>query len=350
MAASIINFVDVTVSLAGAAADKFAFGTLLGVFLHTDTVNRVDGPFFSVAEIQAAGITDANVVAWATDVFSQDDGVDSVLVGREDAADANWTVTMDAIELAATASQQWYITNIHSRTDADILEVAAWTEAREKIYIAQSSDADILTDGAGNIAEDLEVLGYLRTSLIYHALDAEYLDGAWASSGGGMNLDTPGGVGIWAYRQLESITFDDVSGASATNIYSNNANLFGRNLGLSFTSKGTMASGRFIDITTSIDWVTKREEEEILALFVGVPTKIPYTNAGINQVRAAVQAVLDRGVTYGHFSGDDPPTVTAPDVSEVSSADKQARELTLTAQATLAGAVQKLILNITLTQ
>ena len=162
-------------------------------------------------------------------------------------------------------------------------------------------------------------------------------------------MDAPDGVGIWAYRQLEGVPFDAVTGAEATSIYAVDANLYGRNKGVSFTSKGSMASGRFMDITTSIDWLTFRVEEAIIALFVGTPTKVPFTNAGINLVKNAVQDVLNRGVTFGHFSPDVPPTVEAPDVSEVSQQDKIDRCLTLTANAVFAGAIQKLILNVNVT-
>jgi hypothetical protein len=344
MPAAITEFIDVDVLLSGAAAEKFAFGIPLGAFTHTITVNRQDGPYFSLSEVVAAGFTSVatpDIYGWASAVFAQDDGVDSLLIGRIDALDASLTASLDAIE--AAGANTWYITNIESRADADIADLAAWTETRNKLAIVQSDDLTLTA------ALALQTAGYNRTALIYHDDDTEYLDGAWTSSGGGMNLDAPGGVGIWAYRQLEAVPFDDVTAAEATSIYAADANLFGRNKGLSFTSKGTAASSRFLDVQTSIDWVKARTEEEILSLFVGTPTKVPYTNAGINLVAAAIQNVLNRGVNFGHFSPDVAPTVTAPDVSTISSADKINRELTLQATAVLAGAIQKVNLTINLT-
>ena len=346
MPAAIIEFVDVTVNVGGVTADKFAFGIPIGVFTFTSIISadRQFGPYFSLAEVVADGFSstaEPAIYAWASAVFAQDDGVDSLLIGQQTAADAgNYTTTMDAIE--AAGADTWYITNIESRADADIADVAAWTESRDKIAIFQSDDAALVA------ALALQTLGYNRSALIYHDNDAEYLDGAWTSSGGGLNLDTPGGVGIWAYRSLEGVPFDDVTATFANSIYGADANLYGRNKGLSFTSKGTMASGRFIDTTTTVDWVKLRTEEAVLETFVNAGTKIPYTNAGISIIVGSVQGVLDQGVSFGHFSGDAPPTVTAPDVSEVSTADKTNRVLSLTAQATLAGAIQKLELTINL--
>lgn len=341
MPAPITEFVDVNVLVGGVSVEKFSFGTLMGVFTFAGP-NRQEGPFFSQQEVIDAALGSAAAEAWAGIVFSQDDGVDSVLIGRRDGADPNWTATMDAIE--AEDSDSWYITNIESRVDADIDEVAAWTEARQKIFVGQSDDlAGLVSFTAWNAA------GYNRSAGIYHSADGEYLDGAWSSSGGGLNLDAPDGAGIWAYRQLEGVPFDAVTGAEAVSIYAVDANLFGRNKGVNFTSKGTMASGRFMDVTTSIDWLKVRIEESLIALFVGTPTKVPYTNAGINIVVAAIQDVLNRGVTFGHLSPDAPPTIDAPDVSEVSAQDKIDRVLTLTANVVLAGAIQKVILTVNLT-
>ncbi len=338
MPAPIIEFIDVNVSVSGLSVDKFSFGTLMGVFLFAGA-DRQYGPYSSQAEVIAAGLGSAAAEAWAGIVFSQDDGVDQVLIGREDAGDATWTATMDAIE--AEDPNSWYITNVETRVDAEINLVAAWHESREKIFVGQSDDLTVAAFLTWQAA------GYNRSAGIYHLTDGEYLDGAWASSGGGLNLDAPNGVGIWAYRQLEGVPFDDVTGAEATAIYAADANLFGRNLGVNFTSKGTMASGRFIDVTTTTDWLKKRSEEAWIALAVGTPTKIPFTNAGINIVAAALQDVLNRGVTFGHFSPDFPPVVTVPDITEISTADRAARCLTLTAEAVLAGAIQKVVYNIT---
>jgi len=350
MAPPIIAFVDVNISLVGASATKFAFGALLGVFTHSVTADRQDGPFFSVEEVNDAGFTSVatpEINAWATTAFAQDTGVDSILVGREDALDANMTATLDAIE--AAGSDTWYITNLETRTAADILLAAAWTEAREKILIAQSSDADLLAGTAGNIGEDLQTAAYHRTALIYHDDDAEYLDGAWSSSRGGLDLDSPAGAGIWAYDSLEGVPFDAVTGAQATNLWNVNANLYGRAKGLSFTSKGTMASGRKIDVTTSLDWVKVRVEESVLSKFVGTPTKVPYTNAGIMDIVASITDVLEAGVRNGHISPDVDFLIIAPEATAVAAQAKADRELTIQAIFVLAGAIEKVILNVNVT-
>ena len=360
MPSNIANFVDVTIVVAAASPTRFQFGGYMGVFAHTVAATRIMGPYSSLAEVVAAGFTsvaEPEVNAWATAVFSQDDAVDSVLIGAQFVADAgDWTVTMDAIEAYGVANGiSWYGHTIESRVSADIVDVAAWTEPRFNMFVPQTADADVLAGTVGNINDLLAVAGYKRTvGPLYHAVSSGvangYADGAWASSGFGMPLDQPNGRGIWAYRTLEGINFDNVSSAQAAAIYADNGNLYGRNKGLSFTSLGSTAFGvpYFVDIQTTIDWAQARIEEDIVALFVARPV-VPYTNAGINLIVAAIKNRLDQGVTFGHFSPDVATVVTAPDVSEVSDADKLARELTLTAEATFAGGIQRLVLTLNLT-
>lgn len=344
MAAAITTFVDVTVNVASTPATKFQFGNLLGVFDHSVTANRQDGPFFTPLELDAGGFDSTSapqVNAWGNAALSQDDGVDSIIIGREDAVDADMTVTLDAVE--AAGEDTWYLTNTESRVQADIELAAAWHESRMKIYMPQSSDAAILVGTPANVALNLQTANYNRTGLVYHATNTDYLDGAYSSSGGGLNLDVA--AGSWAYRgPLEGVAFDDITGAEAQQIEAANANFYGRNLGLSFTFPGKMASGRAFETQTTIDWVTRRIQESVLTLFVATPTKIPFTNAGIAQMAAAVQAVLDAGISAGHFAVG--ATVFIPDVSTFSETEKQDGVFTLTATVTFAGTIRKLVLTV----
>lgn len=358
MPAAITTFVDVDLTIA-TVPDRFSFASYMGVFDHgIGGAARYLGPYTSVAEVVAAGFTlvaEPEVYYWASSVFAQSRAVNEVYIGRIDAGDANMTATLDAI-LAATdaADVQWYGFTIESRVKAVITLAAAWAEANpRKLFIYQTADADVLTGAGGNIFDLNSVAGYRRSAGIYHATSSGaangYLDGAWASNGFGMDLDAPNGRGIWAFNQLQGITYDPVTSAQASAIYADNGNLYGRNVGLSFTSKGVLADGApyFIDVQTTADWIVARLEEDVMAAFVGASV-IPYTDSGINTLIAVIKQRLDIGVVNGHFSPDFPTVVTAPLVKDISSATKATRELTVTASATFAGAVQKLLVDLTL--
>jgi len=369
MSPPISAIVDVTVTLTGATSDAVNFGALCGIFDHSVGSNRIDGPYTSLPDLVAAGFTAAaepEVHAWATAAFGQSPKVDQVLVGREDSGDADITETLDAVEAAAkAASNDWYITNIESRAQAVIEEAAAWVEARNngdsgrKIFVAQTLDAAVLAGTAANVALELQAAEYDRTALIYHrhgtssdgsvAADG-YLDGAWSSRCGGFDLDAPNGAGAWYHKGLATVSFDPITGPQATAIRNADANFYGRVKGLNFTQDGKMASGRFIDVTTSLDWLGARIEEEVLAEFVGEPTKIAFTNAGITRVETAIERVYERGLSASHLSRDERPTIAGPDVRLLSQTQKGTRQATFTGAATLAGGLVKATVNVNVQQ
>ena len=268
--------------------------------------------------------------------------------------DTDYSDALDQIE-AVHGADSWYGHTIGSRVSADIVDVAAWTESRTHIFPSQSGDAAYLAGTAGNVGLLLQASGYNRSfGPLYHATSSGaadgYADGAWASRGFGIDLDTK--RSIWSYMTLAGITYDAITSAQAASVLAANGNIYGRNKGLSFTSEGKMAAGapRFIDIQTTIDWTKIRIDEDIIELFVGADV-VPYTNGGINIIAAKIKERLDKGVAIGHFSPDPDkaPTVTVPLLADISAADIQARQLTLEATAVFAGGIQQLTLTVNLT-
>lgn len=262
--------------------------------------------------------------------------------------DGDYTQAMDAI--LAWDPTSFYYVNIESRVVDDISAVAAWAESQSefpKFYVAQSNQADWINGNPGNIGQELKDLGYKKTALWYHATNSGsangYLDGAISSVGGGFDLDGVAGVGTWFGKTLSGVTFDDLTSTQAANVFETNGNIYGRNFSISFSAKGTTALGApyFIDVSTTLDWTKQRMQEALLSATTSSPTKIPYTNAGMNTIAGFIQGVLDLGVSAGHFSGDEPPTLTFPDVRTVSVAKKQSRVADFTATVVLAGAIQK---------
>jgi len=344
MTVPLSTVVDITINVTGSQGPKFGFGSILGAFTHSVTANRQDGPYFSIKEVEDAGFTSAatpTIHEWATIVFSQARGVDSLIVGRVDAVDANYTVTMTAIE--AEDPNSWYWTNIESRVDADIALVAAWVEARFYRFSGQSDDKTGAAMAAAKAALQK------RTFLSYHATDGDYLDGGITSIVGGFNLDVPNGVGVAFGKAPSGITPDILTDSESTAIFAENGNVY-TTTNQPFYTKGTSADGSFIDIQTTVDWLDKRTQEAIISLFTGTGTKIPYTQRGIHQVVTSVLGVLNDGVSFGHFAPNPAPRCEEPDILTISAADKANRNLTLEATATLAGAIQQLtiVFNLTL--
>jgi hypothetical protein len=80
-------------------------------------------------------------------------------------------------------------------------------------------------------------------------------------------------------------------------------------------------------------------------LLVNSP-KVPYTNAGITAIEGEIRRSLTEGVTNDFIATEPAFTVTTPNVSDVSQADKANRVLrNVTFQATLSGAIHVVEIN-----
>lgn len=164
---SINIHVNASLAVATAGSATANFGTMLGVFEHSVTANRQDGPFSSISAVEAAGFTVAaapDVHAWASAAFAQNPRTSQVMIGRR-ATGESVSEAMSAIEAVAPAS--WYLTTMGSNTANDILALAAWTESRSKIALVQSSDASLLAGTASEQQVSTFTVGAASTDGVY---------------------------------------------------------------------------------------------------------------------------------------------------------------------------------------
>lgn len=368
MAPPLSAFADINVALTGAAPEVFSFGTPLGVFDHSATANRYDGPYTSVAEAVADGFTSGDepeVHAWVSAMFPSGANakkVDQVYIGRIDSEDADLTESLTEID-GALGAANYYGLNVETRAEASILLAAAFAEASSEdaptLLIAQTADAAVLAGTAGNVALDLQALSYDRTALLYHRFSDStegavptdgYADAAWLTRCGSFRLDSPNGRGNWKYKTLSGVSHDPLTPAEAAAVWAADANIYGRTKGLSFTSNGRVASGLPIDVVTSLDWLRIRIGEAVLAEFVGADTTVAFTNAGSNQIASVVRRVYEQGLAFGHLSPDVQPSLTMPRIATVSEANKGLRKLTAAGAVVLAGSTEVFEFNLNVTQ
>lgn len=346
----ITYYVNVTVTKEGTVVSVTGLGTPMFLCTHTVTANRAD-TYSTLAEMVADG-WDATDEAhkWATAVLSQATTPDEFVIGRIDGGDANITASITAVQ---AADDTWYFVNIESRADADLTAIALWTESQYKFFIGQTLDADVLTATPANIAVTLKALGYKRTAILWHAIVAEYADGAWTGLCGSFDLDASGGVGTWANHTLAGVTVNDLTSAEIGNVRTEGANAYHVVTPVSnVTTPGQAVIGtEFIDTQTTLDWTFFRVTEDEFAALIGPSTKVPYTQAGIDLFEGTLRSRLDIGVTNGHFAPDSAATpieTSAPKLSAVSSVDKAARILRdIQGSAYLAGAIHQVIINVT---
>lgn len=325
------DIVNVQITRQTESVDRASFGTPLFLVEITTVDERVKSysNIDAVADDYAA--TDV-AYKMAQAAFSQPIRPNRVMIGQK--ADAETYV--DALNAIVDINNDWYGLAIESITEADITAVAAWVEARVKIFAARSADADIITSATDDIASTLQVAEYDRTFLMYHAAAAtSYPDAAWL---GNCLVRDPGSQ-TWKFKTLNGITPDTLTSGQTDYALGKNANTYVRVAGVNITQEGVMAGDEYIDVIRGIDWLTARIKERIFTRLVNA-AKIPYTNAGIAVIETAVREQLDIALDQGLIAPEPAYTVTVPDVLDTDEIDRQNRELkNVNFRARLAGAI-----------
>ena len=110
---------------------------------------------------------------------------------------------------------------ISSSLKADIVAVAAKAEVSGRLFIAQTSDEDVASGTAGNVAETLAAKNYTNTKLITH-IDSESLKGALVGVMANPYLGSAGDL----YSQFSGVTPQNYDSTSMSNFDKNNVGYY----------------------------------------------------------------------------------------------------------------------------
>ena len=110
---------------------------------------------------------------------------------------------------------------ISSSLKADIVAVAAKAEVSGRLFIAQTSDEDVASGTADNVAETLVAKNYANTKLITH-IDSESLKGALVGVMANPYLGSVGDL----YSQFSGVTPQNYDSTSMSNFDKNNVGYY----------------------------------------------------------------------------------------------------------------------------
>lgn len=248
-----------------------------------------------------------------------------------------------ATELAEIVAENagWYSFGLVSRSDLDNLRAAAWVESNNRIFGAQTSSADAKAGTAGNILLQLQALAYTRTFPEWYSDDAIPAVFAWTSFKTAANLDIR--ATAWAHAPLVGIPADDeaLTSTERLNILNAGGNVYLTLDGVGVTFPGKMASGAFIDVTTTVDWYGARVREALTQELINASarnSKIPYNDQGFSVIGNAVDGVNGQAVRAQHLN-DGTTFVNLPLRRNLSSGNVTARNYPFTFGGQLTSAV-----------
>ncbi|AXL21865.1 DUF3383 family protein [Megasphaera stantonii] len=265
--------------------------------------------------------------------------------------DTTESITLSMAKIV-TSDSDFYGVALASRADEDILAMAEWAEANEKLFgTATAADGAKNSEVTTDIGSQLKAKNYYRTFWFYHALAAtEYPECAIMARCFAID---PGGE-TWANKQLSSITTDGLSETEALAVQGKNGNTFEAFRNISITQNGKVAAGEWIDVIRFRDWLAEEIKVNVFNLLIN-RDKVPYTDAGIAAVEAAVRSALTLGQTRGGIAPTEYDesenknlgfTVSVPLASTISPNQKALRILNdVKFTARLAGAIH--VVNIT---
>lgn len=293
--------------------------------------------YANISEVTADTQVGSDSLEFATRYFGQQIRPQRLYVTKKGGGDS-YVQALNLAE-AAGSTTDWYGVAIASAADNDILAVAAWAEARVKIFGAKSADADIYNpDDEYNILLQLKDLGYDRTFLMYHQSAASQNVEAAPF---GLQLPKNPGSSNWAYKTFSGVASSPLNDTQRSLVLDRYGNVYTNRNNFNVYEDGRQVSGEWTDVIQGIDWLHYRMQTNIFTTLVS-NEKIPYTDDGIglilNQVRAALRTSQIRGI----IASTPEFTITAPLASEVSVNDKGARLLPdISFEATLSGAINK---------
>lgn len=161
----IADVVQVTVNVSDTRVTQAGFGTPLIFDLIASAVfpERVR-EYADLAAVAVDFAATTKVYKAANTLFAQSRAPKKVKVGRRDVGDANHTASLDAIEAEDT---DWYCLLTAYKSSADINELDVWISAKDKIFLASSEDADVLTNVDTDVLSLLKVKASDRTGYIW---------------------------------------------------------------------------------------------------------------------------------------------------------------------------------------
>lgn len=345
--------INVTMSRNDAFPSRRGFGVAM-LLTPTEKAGKVD----ATHRTRAYGSMEEVAVDWQTSdefykaaelAFSQNPRpiqIKAAFVDIDTATDDDaLKAELDAIY---DADQDWYWIGIDaSMRDEDYLDgLIEWTQAKNKFALIDTNDQlhEDQNDATNISARHKGTVD--RTATFYHNDVAEYAGFALAASLGTFNFDDANSAYTAKFKRLMSVSPLNIGSAAVQAITGfvpqlgqskdtgHCANTYIDIGGRNFVVEGsTLTPNVFIDEIHATDWIIARTEEEALGILLN-NKRVPFTDAGMEQIASAARTVMQQATRAGlvaqdlnPLTGDYEPAVeiTVPSVFDVPESQRKAR-------------------------
>lgn len=331
------HLVEVNITKESVPLTAESFDTLM---ILGDTKNAVSiKAYGSMTEVAADYQTTDTEYKIAQVAFGQSRTPSRVMIGQCKTGEF-----VDGYNAVKALDNSFYSVVCTTKDNTKQLALADAIEADVKIYGCSSSHADNKKTGdTTQLAYKLKDKAYKRTFGVYTATATDYPEAAIL----GLAMTHEAGSLNYAHNELSSIT-----GVNLTDGERGVLDGFKCNYPLKFAGRnvfywGTFANGDKIDIQHGKDKLKNAIQTEIANVFLSNP-KVPYNDEGFGLLQTAIKTAFTDSVQSG-FLNKDSVVIKFPDLSAISTSDKEARILkNVIVQATLAGAIDRITMNVSL--
>lgn len=265
----------------------------------------------------------------------------SILEVEDTTTDPGIVADMTAILTADPLT--WYCILPDHISKASATALAGWVETQRKIALVNVVDSGILKSSVSDdVASTLKGAVYARTIPMYSARELlPYSAAGWAA----LALPKPPGSITWSYKTMAGVSADTLTGGQIAQLKAKRCNYYVNIAGVNVTQTGITPAGEWIDVVHGVDWLYARIQEAIFGRLAQAD-KIPYTDSGVDQIRAILDAQIKNGIKAGLLAASPAYTITFPKVADVDQADRAARHLPDGAfEAPLAGAIHSVAIS-----
>ena len=308
------NDVQVVIELSK-AAPRLGFGYPL-IFAGKQTQAVAYKEVGSLEEVVTAGFAaTTDVYKTAQLLFMQNNAPSKIAV----CASTDDTVTA----LPAILGEGWrqlIVTSLGETGESTIKEISDYIEAAKKhaLFFVKVDPTDDATAITGVKSNDRTVL------IAYESSDAAHPEAAVVGATAGLD------VGSFTYKNiiLKGVTAQSYTDAEVDDMHGKGVITILKKAGSLVTSEGIAASGEYIDIVDSKDYIVEQIEYQAQYLLNRV-LKLPYDNRGIAALEGVVVSVLKDAANNGMIAvtddGDYDYSVTFAPRSECAASDISTR-------------------------
>lgn len=205
-----------------------------------------------------------------------------------------------AVELADAG--EWYgLTFADELTDDEHVAVAGFIEAsaKSRVYLATITNSRVLSSTVDNdLASRLKALSRLRSFSQYSK--NKYAVCSAVGRAFTVNFNANRSTITLKFKQEPGVVAEGLKETQATALAKKNCNVFvNYDNDTAILQEGVMANGAFFDEVHGLDWLQNAIQTECYNLLYQSKTKIPQTDAGVNQIVTTIGKVLNEGVNNG---------------------------------------------------